>query len=154
MRVSLTMVALGLGLGLTAQQNIAINATGRRSGQFRHPRHQCGGTFRDRKEGVLMPRMTLAQRGALTTLAGLTIHQTDNTPGFYYYNGLAWVRLTNGSPGWGILGNDLVDHADDWIGTTDGAALTFRRTMWSTSALMAQQGAWVWGISPQPSVWM
>ncbi|MBK7086776.1 MAG: hypothetical protein IPH53_19865 [Flavobacteriales bacterium] len=28
MRVSLTMVALGLGLGLTAQQNIAINATG------------------------------------------------------------------------------------------------------------------------------
>ena len=28
MRVSLTMVALGLGLGLTAQQNIAVNTTG------------------------------------------------------------------------------------------------------------------------------
>ncbi len=120
------MVALGLGLGLTAQQNIAINATGAAADNSAILDISVAGLSATGKKGFLMPRMTLAQRGALTTVAGLTIYQTDNTPGFYYYNGLAWVRLTNGSPGWGILGNDLVDPADDWIGTTDGAALTFR----------------------------
>ena len=35
--------------------------------------------------GVLLPRMTLAQRAAITNPPeGLVIFQTDNTPGFYY----------------------------------------------------------------------
>ena len=43
-------------------------------------------------KGVLISRMTQTQRNAIASPAtGLLIYQTDNTPGFYYYNGSAWV---------------------------------------------------------------
>jgi BclB C-terminal domain-containing protein len=45
-------------------------------------------------KGVLIPRITLANRPA-TPANGLLIYQSDNTPGFYYYNGTAWVRMAN-----------------------------------------------------------
>lgn len=50
--------------------------------------------------GILIPRMTQAQRNAITVDAATTallIYQTDNTPGFYYYNGTAWVAFAGGS---------------------------------------------------------
>ena len=44
--------------------------------------------------GVLVPRMTQAQRNQINDPAGpadgLMIYQTDGTPGFYYYNGSSW----------------------------------------------------------------
>lgn len=44
--------------------------------------------------GLLMPRMTEAQRNTISSPAnGLLIYQTDNTPGFYYFNSSAWERL-------------------------------------------------------------
>lgn len=48
-------------------------------------------------KGILIPRMTLAQRNAIPLPAqGLMIYQTDNTPGFYYYNNLGnWIKLSN-----------------------------------------------------------
>ena len=48
--------------------------------------------------GLLMPRMTKAQRDAITSPAtSLLIYQTDNTPGFYYYNGTTWVAFGGSS---------------------------------------------------------
>lgn len=45
-------------------------------------------------QGVLIPRMTMTQRDAIATPAtGLLIFQTDNTPGFYWYNGAAWTAI-------------------------------------------------------------
>jgi hypothetical protein len=44
--------------------------------------------------GLLVPRMTKAQRGFIDTPAtGLMIYQTDGTAGFYYYNGSSWATL-------------------------------------------------------------
>lgn len=60
-------------------------------------------------KGVLIPRMTQAQRNAIAApVAGLLIYQTDNTPGFYYYNGSAWTAISGGggSPT-GSAGGDL-----------------------------------------------
>lgn len=49
-------------------------------------------------KGVLIPRMTQAERTAISSPAtGLLIFQTDNTPGFYYNSG------TPASPAWTIL---------------------------------------------------
>lgn len=49
-------------------------------------------------KGVLIPRMTLAQRNAIASPApALLIYQTDNNPGFYYFD-TAWRGLsTNGT---------------------------------------------------------
>ncbi|HUM45368.1 MAG TPA: tail fiber domain-containing protein, partial [Chitinophagales bacterium] len=49
-------------------------------------------------KGMLTPRMTKAQRDAITSPAtGLLIYQTDNDQGFYYHNGFAWTGLNNGA---------------------------------------------------------
>ena len=63
-------------------------------------------------QGVLVPRMTAAQRGAITvdaTRNGLMVYQTDGTPGFYYYNGatLAWVQLATSTGGTGYIQNQV-----------------------------------------------
>lgn len=45
-------------------------------------------------KGLLVPRMTNAQKNAIVTPAtGLLIYQTDGDTGFYYYNGTAWYLL-------------------------------------------------------------
>ncbi len=45
-------------------------------------------------KGLLIPRMTLAQRDLITSPAtGLMVYQTDTTPGFYSYTGSAWSQL-------------------------------------------------------------
>ncbi len=46
-------------------------------------------------KGILIPRLTQAQRTAIVTPAtGLLIYQTNATPGFYYYSGAAWTPVT------------------------------------------------------------
>ncbi len=53
-------------------------------------------------KGVLVPRMTAAQRNLIASPAtGLLVFQTDETSGFYFYNGTAWTSL-NGSNGQGV----------------------------------------------------
>jgi trimeric autotransporter adhesin len=46
-------------------------------------------------KGLLLPRLTKAQRDAIVAAAaGLVIYQTDNVPGLRVYNGTNWVRYT------------------------------------------------------------
>ena len=45
-------------------------------------------------KGLLIPRMTIAQRNAIAAPAtGLLIYLTDGTKGFYYYSGTAWAAV-------------------------------------------------------------
>jgi len=47
------------------------------------------------KKGVLIPRMTFLERLSISSPAvGLLVYQTDGTPGFYYWDGLVWQRLS------------------------------------------------------------
>jgi len=49
-------------------------------------------------KGVLIPRMTMTQRNAIfSPKAGLLVYQTDNTTGFYFYNGTTWNNLSTGT---------------------------------------------------------
>lgn len=51
-------------------------------------------------KGVLPPRMTTAQRNALTAVSGLQIYCTDCSPvGPYSYNGSSWVAMFQTSSG-------------------------------------------------------
>jgi hypothetical protein len=46
-------------------------------------------------KGFLMPRMTSAQRTAITSPAtGLLVYQTDATAGFYHYDGTIWKLIS------------------------------------------------------------
>ena len=48
-------------------------------------------------KGLLIPRLTAAEAAAISSPAtGLLIYQTDNAPGFYYYDGTAWTQLHTG----------------------------------------------------------
>lgn len=70
-------------------------------------------------KGMLIPRMTQTQKVAIATPAtGLLIYQTDAIPGFYYYNGTAWVTF-GGSAGWELTGNLGTDDTANVLGTTD-----------------------------------
>ena len=47
-------------------------------------------------KGLLIPRLTRSERDAISNPAtGLMVFQSDQTPGFYYYNGTNWVTITN-----------------------------------------------------------
>lgn len=46
------------------------------------------------EKGVLISRMTVTERVAITAPAtGLLVYQTNDVDGFYYYNGTKWIRL-------------------------------------------------------------
>jgi hypothetical protein len=45
-------------------------------------------------KGLLIPRLTLANRPPASK-TGLLIYQTDNIPGFYYADGINWIRIGN-----------------------------------------------------------
>jgi hypothetical protein len=83
------LLALNVG-SLALAQSVAINTDGAASNA------SAILDVKSTTHGVLIPRMTLAQRNLITVNAstlGLLIFQTDNTPGFYFYNGTAWTQL-------------------------------------------------------------
>jgi trimeric autotransporter adhesin len=78
-------------------------------------------------KGLLAPRMTTAQRTAITSPAtGLLVF--DNTLSlFYYYNGTAWTPFNAAaSPAWSLLGNSGAVSGTNFLGTTDNQALDFK----------------------------
>lgn len=93
-----------------AQNNVGINTT--------TPHASAALDVTGTDKGVLIPRMTQAQRNAIASPAtGLMIYQTDNTPGFYFYGGSSWTRLSttngelekiteSGKTGYRLLGKD------------------------------------------------
>ena len=66
-------------------------------------------------QGILLPTMTLVQRNLINSPAtGLLVFQTDNTPGFYYFNGTVWVAIagSSGSASSGSNANTLIYTSD------------------------------------------
>jgi hypothetical protein len=57
-------------------------------------------------KGILLPRVTLAEKNAINLPAnGLMVYQTDNNPGFYFYDGTAWKSLAATSTNSGLQQN-------------------------------------------------
>ena len=54
--------------------------------------------LRSTSSGFLMPRMTESERDAISSPnEGLMIYQTNNTPGYRYYDGSAWIPFGAGA---------------------------------------------------------
>src|SRR5580765_2560432 len=78
-------------------------------------------------KGLLISRMTKAQRDAIPSPAtGLLIYQTNSTPGFYYFDGSAWTAVTPKAKGWSLTGNSATNPNINFLGTTDAQPLVFR----------------------------
>ena len=69
--------------------------------------------------GFLVPRMTLMQRNNIATpiQEGLLIFQTDNTPGFYYYDSSAWSVMEGATGGTSMT-------LDEYKNLTDAVKVT------------------------------
>lgn len=83
-------------------------------------------------QGLLLPRMTAAQRFAVVKPAvGLLVFQTDGTAGLYFYNGLGWLNLA------------LVSRVSDASGQTmasNGGVVTTLAGSYPTSAAGSLDG--------------
>jgi hypothetical protein len=81
-------------------------------------------------KGILIPRMSTAQREAIVApVAGLMVYD-NTTNGFWFYNGAAWTQISGGGGGggnWTIAGNDMYNSNTGNVGigsTTPFAKLT------------------------------
>lgn len=72
-----------------AQNNVGIGTT--------TPNASAALDVTSTTQGMLVPRMTEAQRGAIAApvATGLLVYQTDGTAGFYFYNGTGWTSLSD-----------------------------------------------------------
>lgn len=113
--LSIALITFFLSAQIAAQ-NIAINSTGAA------PATSAMLDITSTTSGLLVPRMTAAQKTAIAAPAtGLLIYQTNAPTGFYYFDGTMWVLL-GGQPGWLLTGNAGTNTATNFIGTTDNVA--------------------------------
>ena len=104
-------------------QGIAINTTGASA------HNSAMLDVQSTDKGVLVPRMTQAQRTAITAPAeGLLVYQTNGSSddiGFWYYDASipAWVKL---GLGWKLTGNAGTVDGTNFLGTTDNVPMNFR----------------------------
>ncbi|WP_258540436.1 hypothetical protein [Parvicella tangerina] len=99
-------------------QNVGINATGA------IPDNSAMLDVQSTDKGMLIPRMTTAQRTAIGTPAtGLEVYDTS-TGTFWYYNGTVWVEEAIGDDDWTVSGVDMYSAVtgDVGIGTNNPTA--------------------------------
>lgn len=87
-------------------QNVAINTDGS------VPDASAMLDVKSSNKGMLVPRMTTAQRTGIASPApGLLVYDTD-TNNFWFYNGVGWTQMTTGGSGsgpWATNGNNIVN---------------------------------------------
>jgi trimeric autotransporter adhesin len=99
-------------------------------------------------KGLLIPRMTTAQRNAIAnTPKGLLVF--DSTAGSFFFNtGTSWQSLSSSnsnSVGWSLGGNSGTNAASQFIGTTDNQPLRFRINNIRAGELNPVNGNIFWG---------
>jgi len=124
--IVLTLFLLSWSLTEMKAQSVSINTTGAL------PNTNAMLDISSTTKGILIPRMLETERKAIAadaTTQGLLVYQTDGVaPGYYYWDGSAWVRLFSGSESqdWKLTGNAGTVAGTNFIGTTDAVDFTQR----------------------------
>jgi len=72
--------------------------------------------IKSNSKGMLVPRMTTAQRTGIASPApGLLVYDT-NTNSFWFYNGFGWTQITSGIGPWTTSGNNIVNSNTGRVG--------------------------------------
>lgn len=93
MKKTLLLIAILSLPIITCAQQIGFNADGT---SHITPPKAAAVEIRSAKKGILLPRLTCAQRNLLKTdaaCAGLLVYQTDSTAGLYSWDGSRWQHL-------------------------------------------------------------
>ncbi len=102
----------------TSAQNIGINV----NGAAPHASALLdidGSAIVGTKRGLLIPRVTTAERVAIAAPAtGLVVYDTS-TNSFWYYNSAVWTPLLGVNTGWSTTGNAGMVLGTNFLGTTD-----------------------------------
>src|SRR6187455_2783891 len=122
LRATLITMIMGCTVIASAQQSVAINTDGTNAD------NSALLVIKSNSKGILIPRLTAAEKTAISSPAiGLLIYQTNASAGFYYYNGSSWTPLTSAAQGpltgWATTGNTGTDSTINFIGTTDDQPL-------------------------------
>jgi hypothetical protein len=92
----------------------------------------------DNARGLLIPNVALTATNVAAPVTSpatsLLVYNTATagtgatavTPGFYYWDGSQWVRLTDGGKAWLLTGNAGTNPAVNFLGTTDAQPLCIR----------------------------
>jgi len=92
MKYFLIIILIFSIMGIHAQNGVAISTSNSAT-----PDASAILDVQSTTQGMLVPRMNKADRDAITAATGLLIYQTDNTPGFYYYDGSNWKAIGTGN---------------------------------------------------------
>ncbi len=129
-QIVLLLIGALLTSGLAAQ-NVAVNADGAVPAASALLDVDATALPAAAKKGVLVPRIALtATNVAAPVVAPATSLLVYNTatagvapvnviPGYYYWNGAAWVRFATTGDGWLLTGNAGTVAGTNFIGTTD-----------------------------------
>lgn len=116
--LQLIMLSLFISIGLNAQVGIGTTT----------PNASSALDITSNTGGLLVPRMTAAERtGIATPATGLLVYQTTATAGFYYYTGSAWISINALS-----LATGTLPTANG--GTGSSASLSSGRLLYTNSA--------------------
>src|SRR6478736_3832368 len=70
-------------------------------------------------KGLLIPRLTTTQRGAIVSPAkGLIVYDSTSQV-IFYYDGAVWQGVSNSGNAWSLNGNSGSNPASQFIGTID-----------------------------------
>jgi hypothetical protein len=117
----------------TYAQNVGINSSGAT------PDATAGLDIDFSNKGLLIPRVALTATNAAgpitTPTTSLLVYNTATagsapnnvTPGYYFWTGTAWSRLSNGTQGgWDLQGNTGTSATNNFVGTTDAVDLVLK----------------------------
>ncbi len=121
MRKLTSFIALLLAVKFSMAQGVAINNNNAA------PNSSAMLDVQSTTKGMLIPRMTTAQRAAIASPAkGLMVFDTG-VNSFWFYNGSAWINLSSGAAtGWSVTGNSGTNSASNYLGTSDTASLKIK----------------------------
>jgi trimeric autotransporter adhesin len=121
MKIKISSILLLIFTACIAQaQQVGINTTGA------NPDNSAILDINSNTKGLLVPRMTAAQRLALVTPANSLVVYDSTTSHFYYYTGSTWLPVCTGTSGWSINGNSGTVSGNHFLGTTDNQAFNIK----------------------------